>query len=259
MDYRLNCMRTSLTTATILVGVLVVAAQSTSAAPTPVDFTTKHTESVLGAGTVPGASILDIQNYGSGNGIGLKEGEDPATYGAPNGSSGKNGGLGELGGFADTANKNHLFTFVFSEPVSFFQLRVLDFGDYNPYGATDHTFGISASNDGTEIDSQSVTFSSDGSVNPRNPTDLYLDGDAVNAKDGDPGNVLFKFDESAMTSFQLFYDSDLGLVGPTDPNIAFSDLAFTPTGGSTEIPLPGSLGLLAFGLFVIGYRLRLSR
>lgn len=238
---------------------LLFSAQPSDAAPTTVDFNTRHDQTVLGQGTV--ASILNIQNSGDGNGVGLKEGERPASYGAPNGSESKfNGGIGDLGGFADTTqNPNHLFKFEFSEPVSYFQLRVLDFGDFNPKNARSHTFGITASNGSTEVDSQSVTFESDGSTNPRKPENLYIQGDAVTADAGDPGNVLFQFDEPLMTSFQLFYDSDRDLTGPTDPNIAFSDLSFTAVGGSAEIPVPGSLGLLAAGLIGLGYSMRSKR
>jgi hypothetical protein len=257
MSYSAISGRRSLALATVLSGGLLFSAYSAVAAPTTVDFTSFQGDNVLGEGTV--VSILNIKND-AGNGVGLVEGEKPATYGAPNGTTSEfNGGIGPLGGFADTLNKSHQFVFEFSEPVAYFQLRVLDFGDFNPDNAKSHTFGITASNGDTKVGTQSVTFESDGSVNPGKPTGLYLTGDAVRAEDDDPGNVLFQFDEPFMTSFKLFYDSDKDLTGPTDPNIAFSDLAFTAVGGSAEIPVPGSLGLLAAGLIGLGYSMRSKR
>jgi hypothetical protein len=213
-----------------------------AAAPTrTADFSTfAPGDSIEGADTVLPGLTIDSSN---GDGAAIFDGESPAVYGAPNGNgSGVNGGIGAAGGFADP-NGAHDFTFTFDSAIAAFELRVLDFGDFNPGRATAHEFGVRGLDaDGNEIASDSRSFTSDGSVNPRSSSvgNLYRTGDAVRAEPGDVGNTILALSAPGMRSVELFY-GDSGQA-PTDPNIGFTDLHYTP------VPLPATLVLTLMGL-----------
>lgn len=205
-------------------------------------------DSIEGADTVLPGLTIDSPN---GGGTAIFDGESPAVYGAPNGDgSVVNGGIGATGGFADP-NGAHDFTFTFDSAIAAFELRVLDFGDFNPGRATVHEFGVRGLDaDGNAIASDSRSFTSDGSVNPRSSSvgNLYRTGDAVTAAPGEVGNTILALSAPGVRSVELFY-GDAGQA-PTDPNIGFADLRYTP------MPLPASvvLTLIGLGALAVGAR-----
>lgn len=168
-------------------------------------------DSIEGAGAVmPGLTIDAV-----GTAVKISEGQDPDVYGAPNnGSCGvppndfpTNGCLDLNGGFSDDVTENaggaHNFTFTFDSPVHEFTLRMLDYGDYNPTLATDHLVEMTAYNGPVEVDTEVLSYTSEGVQNPRS-SDPHGDmvcpvdgqdggtGDACSAPPGSPGNYVWE-------------------------------------------------------------------
>ncbi|MCB0482830.1 MAG: hypothetical protein KDC83_15480 [Flavobacteriales bacterium] len=184
--------------------------------------------SVEGLGTVhPNLNIST-----SGNAVAVVENQDPRAYGAPNGDGSiPNGGVDILGsGFSDI-EQSHDYTFTFSPDVTidFFSIQMLDYGDFNPVHATEHTVTLAAY-DATDslVDSHVLSFTSDGQSLPVSGSagDLWLTGDAVSAVPGEPGNFTFVVTGNEIVRVALEFTSELG-PGATDPNFALAILCFS--------------------------------
>ena len=167
--------------------------------------------------------------------VAAEEGKEPGFYGAPNGGdSVTNGCMGEtIGiGFGDIDAKEagapQNLDFTFDNPVSEFELRMLDFGDFNSTRASEHLIEITASDsDDNEVDSETIEYYTDGSENPTEGyktssqdevvyDDLFEQGDACDAEDGDLGDKTFLLaGDSDIAKVELRFPSG------HDPNIAF--------------------------------------
>ena len=165
--------------------------------------------------------------------VAAEEGKDPGFYGAPNGGGSlTNGCMGETIdiGFGDINAKEagapQNLDFTFDNPVSEFELRMLDFGDFNPTGASRHLIEITAFNsDDNEVDSETIEYYTDGSVNPTEGYEtsalstvvyenLNVEGDACGAEEGDIGDYTFLL-TGDIAKVELRFPSG------HDPNIAF--------------------------------------
>jgi hypothetical protein len=179
--------------------------------------------SVEGLGTVH--PLLNIST--SGNAIVLAEGQQPSAYLAPNEGGTSNGGVDELGGFSDIAQiHDYVFTFAPNTTVSYFSLRLLDFGDFNPRKASWHEVALVAYDaQGNEVNSDILHFEGEPEVLPPS---LWLTGDAVTANEGDPGKYTFTIEDSNIVRIEMQYSSDstVNPTGPTDPKIALALLCF---------------------------------
>jgi hypothetical protein len=165
--------------------------------------------------------------------VAAEEGKDPGFYGAPNGDGSlTNGCMGETIdiGFGDINAKEakapQNLDFTFDNPVSEFELRMLDFGDFNPTGASKHLIEITAFNSGgMVVDSETIEYYTDGSVNPTKGYEtsalstvvyenLNVEGDACGAEEGDIGDYTFLL-TGDIAKVELRFPSG------HDPNIAF--------------------------------------
>lgn len=168
----------------------------------------------------------------------LAPGKQPATYGAPNGANSlSNGCLDfETWGFANveaSGSDPQNFDFTFTNPVSSFSLRMLDYGDFNPERETHHKVSMVAfDSDDNMVDSQVLEHYTDGSVNPKKAwadagkTTLLFDtlfeqGDACDAEAGEPGNYRWQVSGPGIERVELRFE------GGYDPNLAFDDLCYS--------------------------------
>jgi hypothetical protein len=177
--------------------------------------------SVEGLGTLhPDLNI----SSSTGNAVALVEDGDPFAYRSLNGTN--NFGMGPLGGFGD-ADRVHDYVFTFSPDftVSEFTLRMLDYGDYNPVGATEHAIDLVAyDNDGDVVDVDSNFFNSDGHISPEDT--LWFTADS-SAPYGNPGNIAYTVSGTGITQIELELNSELG-EGATDPLFGLAVLCFVP-------------------------------
>lgn len=188
-------------------------------------------ESVEGLGTLH--PFLNISTS-TGNAIALQETLDPFAYRSVDGIS--NFGMGALGGFSD-ADRIHDYTFSFRSDISVsaFTVRMLDYGDFNPVGATEHEVTLVAydANDNV-VATDTLTFTSDGSISDED--ELWLTGDST-ADLGDPGNFAYTVDGTGITRVELEYSSDVGSE-PTDPLHGLAVLCFVPEDDAPELDPP---------------------
>jgi hypothetical protein len=200
------------------------------------------------SGFTPGTSVEglgtvhpDLNIDAVGTAVAIRDGVEPAVYGAPNGGGSitNNGIDAVIDGFSDDVTQNangaHEYTFTFTPgtTVEQFSLRMLDFGDWNPATptATTHTVTITAYDGVTVIDTHILTYTSNGtslpSTSPEYPgKDLYIIGDAIGADpDADPqepGNFTFEVTGTGIDKVEL-------IMNPSgrDPNVGFDNLCFT--------------------------------
>jgi type II secretory pathway pseudopilin PulG len=198
------------------------------------------TRSVPAGDTVEGADVLYeglTVSSSSGLGIAYAEGAEPPIFTAPNDGNVVAQGCTNAGyAFADSAseqNRGHDFVFVFTEAtVPSFSLRMLDFGDYNPAGATEHSASLVAYDAaGQEVDRDTLTFTSTTDLLPRDgngaPGDLYYTGDACSAAPGQPGNYTFSVaaENIARVALEFSHNGSTNYK-VSDPGIAFADICF---------------------------------
>lgn len=172
-----------------------------------------------------GAVHPDLNIGSSGDASVIYDGQTPSNYGS---SDGINGGLGVLQGFADLT-KAHQYEFSFGpdQAVSFFSIRMLDYGDLNKAAATEHEVALQAYDiNGFLVAESSLVFTSDSSNNPTSGSagDLQITGDAT-AELGQPGNFAFSVFGTGITRLVIDYSSD-GVTSVTDPNHGLADLCF---------------------------------
>jgi hypothetical protein len=257
---RLSQIATAGAIATLSSLAIATTASAQNTAPVEVNFKTLGAgQTVEGLGTVH--ELLNITSS-TGNAKVLLPGASSGTYGAteyddntnkPN-SGLRNGGIDEvLGGFADF-DKAHIFEFSFAEgtTVDAFSLRMLDYGDYNPGGATEHNIFLTALNSaGEQVDRFELSYESDKRVNPcgfYTCKDVYGNvglGDATWASAGDPGLATLSVFGSGIARVLLTYENNGSRDGmASDPNIGFDTLAFNVE--PEDVPEPTAvLGLLA--------------
>ncbi|MEM6254925.1 MAG: PEP-CTERM sorting domain-containing protein [Cyanobacteria bacterium P01_D01_bin.156] len=240
------------------VGLLSPTAQ---AARINADFTTLNSgASIEGLGTVH--ELLNItSSTGGGKAIFAESGV--SAYGASSSQTNanskvKNGGINELGGFADLNGRKHVFDFSFAEDVSVeeFSLRMLDYGDYNKGRATDHSILLTAFNsNGDVVDEFDLSYESSNATNPNGFYKNGGKGDALMASEGDPGLATLSVFGEDITLVQLRYDNNgsrANIAG--DPNIGFDSLTFETT-ETEDVPEPTALvGLLAIGALGLSRR-----
>lgn len=191
--------------------------------------------SVEGLGTIhPNLNIST-----TGNAIVVAETQEPRAYGAPNGDNSiPNGGVDVLlNGFYDET-KVHEYAFTFSPNVTadYFSVQMLDYGDFNPFLATQHSISLAAYDiDGNLIDVNTLSYTSSASNLPRSGSagDLWFTGDAITSNPGQPGNYTFFVSGSEIARLELQFSSNLG-PGVTDPNFALSVLCFEPVGDTGQ-------------------------
>ena len=191
--------------------------------------------SVEGLGTVN----PDLNIGTSGSAVSLAHAIDPKAWGAPNGSDTiiNNGLDPDVGGFSDV-DQLHEYSFSFAPDVlvNYFSVQMLDFGDFNPDKATEHQIDLVAYDGNNQvIDQDNLFFTSDGQRIPRGGSagDLWLTGDAITAKQGEPGNYTFAIAKEDIARLELRFSSNLG-DGATDPLFGLTALCFA----IEEPPLP---------------------
>jgi hypothetical protein len=186
-------------------------------------------ESVEGLGKV--APYLDIT--GNNTAIKVSQATPPAIYFAPRSSGNINGGLVADGGFSDLITRNarephrYVFTFAPGVTITNFSLHMLDFGDWNPTLSTSHYASMTAYNaNGNEIPNakEELSYTTPAENLPHSSNlygDLVVNGDAVSAPPGQPGNWIWNVSGNGITKVILEFG-----VGH-DPNIAFDLLYYS--------------------------------
>lgn len=229
-------------------------------------------QSVEGLGTVH--ELLDISALGGGEAKAIFANNGAASaYGASSSidvanSDVRNGGLNELGGFADLGARKHQFEFSFAEGtnVSNFSLQMFDYGDFNKSKATNHSIFLTAFNSqGEEVDRYEFSYESSTATNPlgfyqKDDQGSIGRGDAVAyqnaANEGlvTPGLVTFSVSGNDIAKVILGYahDGNGDRTAAADPNIGFGTLTFE-TVDAEQVPEPVSvIGLLALGALGLG-------
>ena len=188
-------------------------------------------QSVEGFGVV--APFLNID--ATGTAVRVAQNADPIIYFAPNGPAAiSNGGLTATGGFSDLVTRQangvqgYNFTFAPGVSVTNFSLHMLDFGDYNPppFSNTSHYVSLTAYNaNNNVVDQQELDYTTMGEVTPRTSNlygDLRLNGDAVSAPAGQPGNLTWNLSGQGIVRVVLEFAAE-----GYDPNFALDLLSFT--------------------------------
>lgn len=187
--------------------------------------------------------LLEIHTSGGNDVMAIHELENPAAYGGnhiqPNGTILQlaNGCLGP-GGFADLgtgdftpATKKHQYVFTFASGVAVqsFSLRMVDWGDFLPFGANaDHVYSMdmAAYNAaGDVVDTDRIQFTAAGTALIRDSVEfgsLRLAGDACSATPGQPGNFTFHVSGPGIVRVTLQPKDRPS----EDPNMALADLSF---------------------------------
>jgi len=199
------------------------------------------TNTILPGNSIEGADVLYdglTVTSSSGQGVAYSEGSEPIMFTAPNEGNVVAQGCTNAGyAFADsaaTASRAHDFEFLFTDgnTVPTFSVRMLDYGDYNPAGATEHSASLVAYNAaGVEIDRDTLSYSSTPDSLPRDgngaPGDLYYSGDACSAAPGQPGNYTFTVTAENIVKVALeFSHNGDPSYKVSDPGIAFADICF---------------------------------
>jgi len=115
-------------------------------------------------------------------------------------------------GFGDDQNcvLNYDFTFAPGRSISCFSIRILDYGDYFPYGGTSHQVFLTAYDASNhQVDQAILTV-----VGGETPS-----GDACVTQTA-PGNSVLRVSGSAIRKVTLRYDAF------ADPNVGYDDIAF---------------------------------
>ena len=192
-------------------------------------------QSVVGQGVVH--PLLNIETSGGNDVVALREETSPVAYGG-GAQNIANECLGPDGGFADLGNttfqyetRNHQYAFAFTKPISEFTIRMVDWGDFLPYGGNaDQTYAmtVTAYNAANEVvDTDTIQFTSDSTAVRNRPSNefgpLNIAGDACLSAPGDPGNYTFHVQGSGIVRVTLAPRDRQS----TDPFIALSNLGFT--------------------------------
>jgi len=192
-------------------------------------------QSVEGVGIA--APYLDIQ--AKGQAVRVLQATAHRSYESPNDTRDLNGGLIADGGFSDLQTvvlpQPHRYTFTFDPDITVtsFSLHMLDYGDYNPSRATAHYASMTAYDaDSNVVDRDELSYTTPAEVNPRSSDrygDLRINGDAIDAPLGQPGNWIWRVSGDGIVRVELVFGFKEGDPTPYgyDPNIAFDQLYFT--------------------------------
>lgn len=117
-------------------------------------------------------------------------------------------------GFADNSGcvLDYDFTFAPGVTVGCFGIRIVDYGDFFPFGGSIHQVLLTAYDVGNNVvnqDQLSVT----GGVN-------LTGGDACSAQAGDPGNTVLSVSGPGIVKLTLRYNAY------PDPNVGYDDITF---------------------------------
>lgn len=125
-----------------------------------------------------------------------------------------NGCLTGIHGFADDANcvLDYEFTFASGHAASCFGIRILDFGDYFPYGGTNHVVQLAAY-DAANVVVDTDVFTVTGPVD-------NAGGDACSTGPNAVGNHLLAVTGPGIVKVTLRFNAF------PDPNIGFDDITF---------------------------------
>jgi hypothetical protein len=192
--------------------------------------------SVEGPGAVDPVLIITSQPWGAGtpsctvgSAAVIEEGNPfPfVAYGTP--AAIDNGCLTGIHGFADDANcvLDYEFTFATGHIASCFGLRILDYGDYFPYGGTNHIVQLAAFDAANVLVDQDV-FTVVGPVDAAG-------GDACSSGENAVGNHLLAVAGPGIVRVTLRFNAF------PDPNVGFDDLTFCEAESATPA-LPASWG-----------------
>ena len=206
--------------------------------PTPPAGTSCADFNLLEPGTLAeglGAVHPNLNISGAGTIVAIAEGVEPKLYSGPNYPGFiTNVGTAEFGGFSDVAQiHDYAFSFSPGMAVSYFSINMLDYGDFNPIGATEHNVALVGYDKfGFEVARDTLSFTSDGNMTPDD--ELWNTGDATTAV-GNPGNYIFTVSGASMSRIELEFSTNLG-VGPSDTKFGFSILCFEPEAPPPQPP-----------------------
>ena len=142
-----------------------------------------------------------------------------------------NGCLDGIHGFGDTGGcvLDYDFTFAAGSTVNCFALKMVDFGDYYPFGGTSHGVRLTAYDaSNTVVDMDQLLAG--GGVDS-------LSGDACLSQAGAPGNYVLSVSGGGIVRVELRFN------GFPDPNVGFDDITFCEIVGATPTR-PRSWGVL---------------
>ncbi len=184
----------------------------------------------------PNAVAQDLTITARNQAIHIAQGSNPVVYRSNPNNSTINGGIDvSMGGFGDYVT--HLdavapeYTFEFSQPITDFQLRMLDFGDFNPKpvatnGVLIHKVTLQGyTKTGVPISGVTQTLEFNSS-----PTDIYnspeygnllLSGDALAVPPVEPGNYMWHVTGQNISKVVLTFSDNF------DPNVGFDLLSYT--------------------------------
>ncbi len=136
-------------------------------------------------------------------------------------------------GFGDDAGcvLDYDFTFASGVSVSCFSIHIYDFGDYFPYGGTNHQVFLTAYDaSNTQVDQTILTVTGGTTIS----------GDACVSQAGMPGNYILRVSGSGIKKVSLTYDAF------PDPNVGYDDIAFCEESAPTPSASPswGQLKIL---------------
>ncbi|MEM1311652.1 MAG: PEP-CTERM sorting domain-containing protein [Cyanobacteria bacterium P01_H01_bin.153] len=204
-------------------------------------------QSIEGLGTVH--ELLNIDAI-SGDAVAIFEGgqKTDSTWSYQSNTGTRiNGGL-NLGGFSEVSTKkndrNNSFRFTFKEGfvASEFSLLMLDYGDYNAFGAGEHNVYLTAYNGEQQVSQDSL--SGNGKAGG---------GDATDYSSNSPfGRTNLAVQGENITSVELTFDFMKGNNSydkSFDPFLGFDSLSFTANqADAVDVPEPASaLAILAIG------------
>lgn len=132
-------------------------------------------------------------------------------------------------GFADTrptASRKHDYSFSFKPgtTVNSFSLRLVDYGDWNPSKATQHSAKLVAyDKDGKVVDTHELAHTTKAGKT------VGTKGDACRAKTGEHGKYTFTVKGKGIAQIKLEFENNGSKYGgnrPSDPNIAINKVCF---------------------------------
>lgn len=141
-------------------------------------------------------------------------------------ATGPNGCLDGTHGMGHPANcvLDYDFTFTSGVTVGCFSIKLVDFGDYYPYGGTVHGATLTAY-DASHAVVGVATLAGGAGVDSTS-------GDACLSQAGFPGNFVLAVSGAGITRVELRF-------GPSpDPNVGFDSIAFCELTAPTAIPQP---------------------
>lgn len=146
----------------------------------------------------------------------------------------KDYGFADIGDITlDPFSKNHdyIFTLINGVTAQSFNLQIVDWGDYLPFGACPNGHcsmtATAFNSNGDVVATQEKFFTAtSAAVNRRNTLEygqVGPPGDACTATNGQPGNFWFNLNGSGITQVTLHFDN----IQSQDPHTAIADINYT--------------------------------